>query len=200
MIGDFWRRAYAPSMLRTVTATFVLALLLASLWEPKQTPASADEPNPAVDKAIKDLELVRPRRSSAPKKFSVPTIPDGTFQLTEQRGSVVIVNFWATWCQPCREEMPALERVWQRYRDRRLVVLGISIDTDPGVIPKFVASYRLSFPMGHDANKKLADSLGARAMPTTLVIDTEGYLVALAFGARPWDGKAAVALIEALLR
>lgn len=200
MVGDFWRRVYAPGMLRAATVSFLLALLLASLWAPERIRAAADEPNPAVDKAIKDLELIRPRRSTAPKEFSVPAIPEGTFRLSEQRGSVVLVNFWATWCQPCREEMPALQRLWQRYKDRRLVVVGISIDTDPAVIPKFVASYRLSFPMGHDGNKKLADSFGARAMPTTLVVNTEGYLVALAFGERPWDGKAAIALIDALLR
>lgn len=192
--------------MRIPHAPVVVGLLGALLLVVAAHPATGQESRadaPAqvavVDRALKDLELIRPRRTAESQAFEVPILTGGVFRLEEHRGRVVVVNFWATWCLPCREEMPALERLWRRYRGRAFTLVAISIDTDAALVPPFVTSYRLTFPIGHDVSGQVAKRFGARAMPTTLIVDSAGHLVALAFGARPWDGKAAAALIDALL-
>ncbi len=150
---------------------------------------------------LKDLDLIRPSRPQAAKEFSIPTIERTTFRLADYRGKVVFLNFWATWCPPCKEEMPAMERLYQRYKDKGLVVLAVSVDTEgvPLVTP-FVKEYKLTFPIGLDRKMAVAEEYGVRGLPTSFLVDKRGTLVGLALGPREWNGKASRALIESLLR
>jgi peroxiredoxin len=153
-----------------------------------------------LDAAIKSLDLVRPARPKFADDFSLP-MPDGTtFRLADQRGKVVFVNFWATWCPPCREEMPAMERLWQRYKNDGLVVVAVSVDADPKVVPPFVKGQRLTFPIVLDPTMQSANAYGVRALPSSFLIDRKGYLAALALGPRVWDNDAARSLVEGLMR
>jgi thiol-disulfide isomerase/thioredoxin len=88
-----------------------------------------------VDAAVRELDLIRPSRQKAADDFTLPTIQGANFRLVEQRGKLVFINFWATWCPPCREEMPAMERLWQRYQGDGLVMVAVSLDADPKVVP-----------------------------------------------------------------
>jgi len=155
---------------------------------------------PAQD-PYKALDLIRPSRLQPAKDFSVPT-PDGKMlRLADQKGKVVFLNFWATWCPPCKEEMPAMERLYQRYKDKGFVVLALSVDAEGGrVVSPFVKEYKLSFPIGLDPKMEVADRYGVRALPTSFLANRTGALVAVALGPREWDGKAGQALIESLLK
>jgi peroxiredoxin len=153
-----------------------------------------------LDAAIKELDLVRPARPKLADDFSLP-MPDGTtFRLADQRGKVVFVNFWATWCPPCREEMPAMERLWQRYRNEGLVLVAVSLDADPKVVPPFVKGQRLTFPIVLDPHMQSANAYGVRALPSSFLVDRKGYLAALALGPRVWDNDAGRSLVEGLMR
>ena len=149
----------------------------------------------------KALDLIRPKSGQVAKDFSVPT-PDGKMlRLADYRGKVVFLNFWATWCPPCREEMPAMERVYQRYRDKGFVVLALSVDSEGGpVVIPFVKQYKLSFPIGLDPKMEVADRYGVRGLPTSFLASRTGALVAVALGPREWDGKAGQALLESFLK
>jgi thiol-disulfide isomerase/thioredoxin len=114
---------------------------------------------------------------------------------------VVFLNFWATWCPPCREEMPAMERLYQRYKDKGFVVLAVSMDSEGGpIVVPFVKERGLTFPIGVDPKMALADRYGVRALPSSFLVDRKGNVAALALGPREWNGKAAHALIESLLQ
>ncbi len=155
-------------------------------------PAAAQDP-------LKALDLIKPARVQVAKDFVAPA-PDGKpVKLADYRGRVVFLNFWATWCPPCREEMPAMERLYQRYKDKGLVVVGVSIDSDMVVIPPFVKQNKLTFPIGHDPKMALAERYGVRALPSSFLIDRRGNLAALAIGPRAWDTKPSYAVIESLL-
>ncbi len=155
---------------------------------------------PAQD-PYKALDLIKPSRAQAAKDFSVPILNGKTFRLADYKGKVVFLNFWATWCPPCREEMPAMERLYQRYKDKGLVVLAVSVDAEGApVVTPFVKTHGLSFAIGLDPTMALAARYGVRALPSSFLVDKKGLVVAQALGPREWNGKAAHALIEGLLR
>ena len=132
--------------------------------------------------------------------FTLPTIDGGSFRLGEQRGKVVLVNFWATWCAPCLEEMPAMERLWRRHKDAGFILVAVSVDTDPKKVPPFVSARKFSFPVVVDPKMAVAEKYGVRAVPSSFVVDRTGTMAGVALGPRVWDGAAAHGLVEAMLR
>lgn len=154
----------------------------------------------AAEDPIKALGLIKPSRVRAAKNFTVPS-PDGnSIRLADYRGRVVFLNFWATWCVPCREEMPSMEQLYRRYKDRGLVVLAISVDAEGAkVVVPFVKELKLTFPIGLDPRMTLAQQYGVLGIPSSFLVDQKGRLVALALGPRDWDSKTARAVIESLL-
>jgi peroxiredoxin len=148
---------------------------------------------------FKALDLIKPARVQVAKDFATPS-PDGkSVKLADYRGKVVFLNFWATWCPPCREEMPAMERLYQRYRGQGLIVIAISVDSDLAAVPPFLKQNQITFPIGHDPKMALAERYGVRALPSSFLVDRKGNLSALAIGPRVWDAKPAHAVVEALL-
>jgi peroxiredoxin len=164
-------------------------------------PRPPSEAKPALDAALKALDLVQPPGPpGAARDFTVPRLGGGTFRLSEQRGKTVLVNFWASWCPPCLAEMPAMERLWRQLKDDSLVIVAVSLDPDPSIVPAFIEDRGVTFPVGLDPNMAVASIYGVRALPATFVIDRRGGLTALALGPRAWDTRAAHALVEALGR
>ena len=157
------------------------------------------EPGVAAD-PFADLDLIRLGRPTAAPDFTVPRLGSGSVGLKELRGQLVFLNFWATWCLPCKEEMPSMERLHQRYKSRGFVVLGLSVDRNGPAVPPFVKRLGLTFPIGLDPDMVVADRYRVRALPSTFLIDRNGNTVAVAFGARKWDSKAAQEVIEVLLK
>ncbi len=152
----------------------------------------------ALDDAFRELDLIRPSRQKAAEDFRL-TLADGSvFRLSDHRGKTVIINFWATWCPPCREEMPALERLYRQHKDHGLVLVAISIDADPKVVEPYVRASKLTFPIALDPKADVANAYGVRALPSSFVVDRDGTMKALALGPRAWDNDASHSLIEQL--
>jgi peroxiredoxin len=154
----------------------------------------------ALADAIKELDLIRPARPKLADEFSIATHGGGKIKLTEQRGKVVMINFWATWCPPCLEEMPAMERLYRRQKDGGFTLIAVSVDADPKKVAPFVKEHQLSFPIGLDPRMDLANSYGVRALPSSFIVARDGNLAALAIGPRQWDNDAAHSLVEGLAR
>ena len=162
------------------------------------TPAVRTGAVVSLDETIRELDLIRPSRRKVAEDFTLK-MPDGkSFRLSDQRGKTVIVNFWATWCPPCREEMPAMERLYQQHKGRGLVLVAVSLDADPAVVAPYVRENKFTFPIALDPKSEIASKYGVRALPSSFVIDREGTMTALALGPRHWDNAAAHALVEAL--
>ena len=152
-----------------------------------------------LDEAVRELDLIRPSRPKQAEDFTVALLRGETLKLKEQRGKAVMINFWATWCPPCREEMPAMERLYSRHRERGFVLLAVSVDTDASLVKPFLDKHRLTFPVALDTKMDLANTYGVRGLPASFLIDRHGYLTALALGPRAWDNRAAHALVEGML-
>jgi peroxiredoxin len=121
--------------------------------------------------------------------------------LADYRGQVVVVNIWATWCLPCRAEMPSLERLHQAYKDRGLKVVAVSVD-QPGMtdaIRAFATDYRLTFDILHDAPGTIQRDYQTTGVPETFVIGRDGTIRRREIGGHEWAGPDVRALVERLL-
>ena len=106
--------------------------------------------------------------------FTLRQLNGPNLRLGEQRGRVVMVNFWATWCGPCRVELPHLSRLHDKYRGSGFVLLGVNIDEDPAVARALVGKMGLTFPVLLDPEKKVVGAYDLNAMPATVLIDRDG--------------------------
>ena len=113
--------------------------------------------------------------------FSVPLFEGGTFQLAEQRGTPVLINFWASWCIPCEDEAPALERAARRYGDR-VRFIGVNVQDTDANARAFLRRFGVTYPNGRDASGEVAVEYGMSGVPETYFVDRNGALV------RKWQG------------
>ena len=119
--------------------------------------------------------------------------------LTDLKGKVVILNFWATWCPPCIEETPALNRLQKYVESRNALVLGVSIDEDPAAYEKFLKDQGIVFPTFREPTRKLALDYGTPVFPDTYVIDRHGKILRKFFGPQQWDSPDMLAYFDAVL-
>jgi cytochrome c-type biogenesis protein len=135
-----------------------------------------------------------------PIDFTLP-LPDGTTQtLSSLKGNVVFLNFWATWCPPCRQEMPSMESLYQRLKDRGLVMLAVNLRESAGQVSDYLRANRLTFPSVMDRTGGISGRYGVQAIPTTYIFDRRGLIVSRLVGSTEWDRPEIVAALESLLR
>lgn len=141
----------------------------------------------------------RERARFAAPGFRVPTLSGATVRLEDYRGRVLFLNFWATWCPPCRQEMPSMQRVYERFRQRPFSMLAISQDTSVDAVRDFVSSLRLSFEIGLDPDGELPVRYGVTGFPETFIIDANGAVVRHVIGPLEWDNAEVVAFLEEMV-
>ncbi len=108
--------------------------------------------------------------------FTLRTGDGRNLRLAEQRGRVVMVNFWATWCTPCRVELPHLQRLHEQYRAAGFLLLGVSVDDEPARALELATRLQLGFPILFDSDKAVSRLYDLRTMPSTMLIDRDGGL------------------------
>jgi peroxiredoxin/Cu/Ag efflux protein CusF len=142
----------------------------------------------------------RPAMFPAPD-FTLPALTGTNVRLSDLRGKAVLVNFWATWCVPCRTEMPAIEALYQRYKDRGLDVLAINLDVlSTAGVETFVKEVSVTFPIVLDPSWTVAQLYRVGGLPTTYLIDRGGNVVVREIGERNWADEVGRMAVERLLR
>ena len=125
--------------------------------------------------------------------------PDGVpVRLSDFRGKPLIVNFWATWCPPCREEMPSMQRAHTAVSNEGIGLIAINVGEDADTVAQFLADARVDFPLPIDETSMVVTSYPVRGLPTTFVVDPDGRLAYVATGGREWDDPALLDLVRAL--
>lgn len=116
------------------------------------------------------------------------------------KGKVVFLNFWATWCGPCKEEMPSMEALYQQFKEKDFVFLTISVDYE-GLKPakEFIEKHRHSFPVLLDPKGEVLDLYKVKRIPTTLIIDKKGMMIGKAVGPRDWKSTEVISLVNLLI-
>lgn len=132
--------------------------------------------------------------------FTLRSSVGKNLKLSEYRGQVVMINFWATWCAPCRQEMPQLNRLYVQYQRAGFALLGVNIDDNPKAAQKVVDQLSLGFPVLFDANKQVSSRYDVDAMPSTVLIDRSGVVRYLHRGYRSGVENEYEAKLRELLR
>jgi peroxiredoxin len=137
---------------------------------------------------------------SAAPGFRLPTLAGGEVDLASQRGKIVVVNFWATWCPPCVAEMPSLERLHRALSPEGLSVVTVSADEDEGDLRRFVAEHALTLPVLKDPGGRVAaGEYRTTGYPETFVLDREGRLLQHVVGPAEWDSAERLASFRRLI-
>ena len=138
-------------------------------------------------------------REEAPD-FTLKSLDGSNLRLEEYRGQVVLINFWASWCGPCRQEMPLLDRLHHRYEDTGFAVLGVNVEGEVAPAQKIVDKTNVTFPVLIDEKQKVSEMYSLEAMPSTVVVDRDGVIRYIHLGYKPGDEEKYVEVVKQLIR
>jgi len=138
-------------------------------------------------------------RGRAAKDFPL-TLDGKPVHLSDLRGKVVVLNFWATWCPPCMDEAPSLNQLQQQIAPQGGVVLGVSVDDDASAYDNFLESYKITFPTYRDPSGQIAVDYGTSMFPETYIIDRHGRFDRKIIGKQDWTSPAMMAYFDSLLK
>lgn len=161
-----------------VSIFLVLGLCLTSSW---------------AGQSMKEFKEKKPAPS-----FTLQDMDGESHSLSDYRGKIVIINFWATWCPPCRAELPSMNRAWKKVKDDNIEMLAINVGEDEDTIFTFLGDNPIDFPVLLDETGDMIKTWPVRGLPTTFVLDSEGRLVYQAIGGREWDSDALLEKVRML--
>ena len=176
---------------------WVVLILVATLWGCD----SGYSESPMVgEESAQPVAYSRPAINTPAPAFRLMDLDGAVHSLPDYQGKVVFLNFWATWCGPCKVEMPAMEALYQSFRSQGLEILAVSVDQQGAAVTRpFKEAMGLSFPILHDSDYQVGLTYGARTLPMTYVIDRKGIIRQRVFGARDWNSQEARKLMSELL-
>lgn len=144
-----------------------------------------------------------PQNAMDAPAFSAENLEGKKISLSSQKGKIVLLNLWATWCPPCRAEMPSMERLYQKLKDSNFTILAVSTPSPPKEtkekIVDFINEYNYTFPVLIDNSKEISYQYGSGSIPTSWIIDEEGKVLARFVGAMEWDSELMLEVFEELI-
>ena len=132
--------------------------------------------------------------------FSLPSRDGGDVRLSDLRGQVVMINFWATWCGPCRQEMPLLEQIQAKYEPLGFTLLGVNVEPDSAPATAWLEKVPVSFPILFDTQNAVAERFGVQGMPSSVFVDREGRVRHVHRGYKPGDEAQYADMIRSLVK
>ena len=150
-------------------------------------------------KALRAAGLQSVREGTRYIDFELSDLRGNSRKLSDFQGKLIILNFWATWCPPCRAEMPSMERLYRKLKAEGLEIVAIDLREGANLVEPFVKEYSLTFPVLLDRDGRVGAKYGVRSIPTTYVIGRDGTVIAGRIGGQEWDGTEVETLLRALL-
>ncbi len=132
--------------------------------------------------------------------FTLPDLKGNMRSLKDFRGKVVFLNFWATWCKPCEQEMPSMQALYESLQGRPFEIVAVSVDSEgPEVIEGFIRKYSITFPVLHDRKGSIKERYKTTGVPETFIIDQNGVIAEKVWGPREWTQPASIQTILELV-
>lgn len=145
------------------------------------------------------IEVTLSERAKAPE-FALKDLNGNYVSITALRGKVIVLNFWATWCPPCKDEMPSLNELYNKYKDKGLVVLAVTLNKSEDAVKDFLESTPLDFAILLQDSSKVSKQYKVYSIPATFVIDKGGFIVKKYQGPEDWVSPNIIKAIEELLK
>ena len=189
-------------MRKTAVLLVPLVFLLISSCSPKLAAQKTPVSPAAIALQLKTAGFDVPAKEVMSEDFSLESLGGGTVSLSSFKGKVVLLSFWATWCGPCKQEMPEMQTLYQKLKDKGFEVIAVDMMEDKATVSQFVKTSGYTFPVLLDSTGAVGGGpYGARAIPTNYIVDKAGKLVARKIGidGPGWMSADSVALIETLL-
>ena len=169
-----------------------LALLPLAFLAVLTIPCLASDP-------VASLKMSRPPARTIATPFELMALDGTVVNSSELAGKVVLVNFWATWCGPCKEEMPSLARLQRQLDPSRFAVLTVTTDLQRQGIAQYLFGLGIQLPVLFDEDQEVSQAFMIRGLPTTVVIARDGTLIGRAVGPRPWDNPDVIAGLHQMM-
>jgi thiol-disulfide isomerase/thioredoxin len=198
-----------------LVAVLLTVITIYILHEPERPAASANgieaqdsEGSAPIDTKPKDAKLsrlfeemgvVQMEPVPVPVEVTLPDLNGKQVSLSDFKGKILFINFWATWCPPCREEMPSMQKLHDRLKSKDFVLVAIDLQEPVEPVKKYIKEYQFTFMTLLDSEGGVGSLFGIRSIPTTLILDKEGMIIGVAIGARDWASKKSIALFEHLI-
>ena len=152
-----------------------------------------------LERLFSNIGILKIAQISQPVEIQLKDVFGNTVSLSDFRGKVVFLNFWATWCPPCVIEMPSMQKLHRRFKDKNFVMVAINSQETDAQVKSFFDKYKLSFSALLDSSGEVGTWFDVNAFPTTFVLDKQGRIIGRALGPREWDSQASVALFDYLI-
>jgi peroxiredoxin len=160
---------------------------------PKSDAGTSQKPKAAANELLSAIE----NKPLAPD-FRLPDDEGDMHALSDYKGKTVIINFWATWCPPCRAELPSMNRAWKKLKDHNVQMLALNVGEDEDTVFAFTGEQEIDFQILLDQSGEVANQWPMRGLPTTYIVNKEGQVVYRAIGGREWDSDEIINLIKGL--
>lgn len=155
----------------------------------------------AEEDLFEKLRIIEPKKENPAPPFTLKGLDGKNISLGDYKGKMVLLNFWATWCKPCREEMPAMQKLYDMFVDEGFVILAVSIDRGKvEAVKAFVDELKLTFPIALDPTQEVRNKYFVNALPTSYLIGPDGKMKGFITGSRDWASDDAVKLINTFLQ
>ena len=161
--------------------------------------ATAGSQQQELDRLFGNMGILKIPHATQPVEIQLKDAFGNWIRLSDYRGKIVFLNFWASWCAACVVEMPAMEKLHRRLKDKDFVMVAINMQESDTQVKAFFEKLKLSFTALLDSNGEVAAGFAVNALPTTFVLDKEGRIVGAAIGPREWDSRASIALFDYLI-
>jgi len=163
------------------------------------TASLVDNPDPKTERLFRQMGVLRQPYLLGTVEFDLKDFNGQPARLSDFKGRIVFLNFWATWCPDCLVEMPAMQNLHTRLKGRNFVMITINIKEPASVVKKFFNKHGLTFSGLLDLSGRVSSQMGIRAIPTTYILDNNGKILGMVMGSRKWDSGKSVALFEHLI-
>lgn len=187
----FLKRNLPPAMF----ISFFFLMLAAVL-----VPASAAQDRPWYAEKLEKLGFYIFEPAFQYQDFKVTTLAGETKSRTSLKGKVVLLNFWATWCPPCRQEIPTIEKLHNTMKGQNFEVFAVSVGETPDTVKKFVAQQKMTYPVYLDPKNLLSKTYASQGIPTTYLIDKNGMFIAALIGAYDYSNPELIAILTELAK
>jgi len=152
-----------------------------------------------IETLYRDLGIISVPRIAPPVDFTLHDIGGTPVRLSDFKGKVVFLNFWTTWCPPCRIEMPSMQILYDTLKHRNFAMVAVDLQEPVSQVKAFMKEFKISFAVLLDSKGEVGRQFGIRSLPTTFILDKDGGIIGRVYGPRDWSDRKAVELFEHLM-